>query len=198
MIYTGSKALQYMSIPLFTIFKNLTIILIAVGERRFFNGSPITPPIALSFVLMVLSSIIAGWSDIMAGKIFKEGTEDVSPLVSYGWMAANCLTSAFYALIMRSKIKQVSFKDFDTVYYSNLISIPILLAFSYLVELSEFYTLQETYFGIKNNKKTDYEYRGLVWSIILSGVSGFAISFGSSWCVRVTSSTTYRYFTKLP
>jgi GDP-mannose transporter len=60
MIYTGSKALQFMSIPLFTIFKNLTIILIAYGEVIFYNGSPVTPIIFLSFAMMVLSSVIAG------------------------------------------------------------------------------------------------------------------------------------------
>ncbi|KAJ1677041.1 GDP-mannose transporter into the lumen of the Golgi, partial [Spiromyces aspiralis] len=32
MLYTSGKALQYLSIPLFTVFKNLTIIAIAYGE----------------------------------------------------------------------------------------------------------------------------------------------------------------------
>jgi GDP-mannose transporter len=52
MIYTGSKALQYLPIPVYTIFKNLTIILIAYGEVIWFGGS-VTSMMMISFVLMV-------------------------------------------------------------------------------------------------------------------------------------------------
>ena len=39
MIYTSAKALQFLSVPVYTIFKNLTIILIAYGEVLWFGGS---------------------------------------------------------------------------------------------------------------------------------------------------------------
>jgi GDP-mannose transporter len=52
MIYTGSKALQYLPIPVYTIFKNLTIILIAYGEVLWFGGS-VTSMMMVSFGLMV-------------------------------------------------------------------------------------------------------------------------------------------------
>lgn len=52
MIYTGSKALQYLPIPVYTIFKNLTIILIAYGEVLWFGGS-VTSMMLVSFSLMV-------------------------------------------------------------------------------------------------------------------------------------------------
>lgn len=55
MIYTGSKALQFLPIPVYTIFKNLTIILIAYGELLWFGGS-ITALMMVSFVLMVSRS----------------------------------------------------------------------------------------------------------------------------------------------
>ncbi|GAA5873036.1 hypothetical protein JCM3774_000320, partial [Rhodotorula dairenensis] len=50
-IYTGSKSLQYLSVPVYTIFKNLTIILIAYGEVLWFGGS-VTPLTLVSFALM--------------------------------------------------------------------------------------------------------------------------------------------------
>lgn len=62
-IWTGSKALQYLNIPVYTIFKNLTIILIAYGEVIWFGGR-VTMLTFFSFALMVLSSVIAAWSDI--------------------------------------------------------------------------------------------------------------------------------------
>src|SRR5881227_480270 len=63
MIYTSTKALQFLSIPVYTIFKNLTIILIAYGEVLWFGGS-VTGMALFSFGLMVLSSVIAAWADI--------------------------------------------------------------------------------------------------------------------------------------
>jgi GDP-mannose transporter len=196
MIYTGSKALQYMTIPLFTIFKNLTIIMIAFGERLYFNGSPVSSLMMVAFTLMVLSSVVAGninysfmkkgWSDLSSGNWTKD--DSVSAIVSYSWMIANCLTTAFYALFMRAKIKQVGFKDYDTVFYNNLLSIPVLLMFSVMTELPELSLISTKYSDPQNNE----EFYGLLSAILLSGISGFAISYGSSWCVRVTSSTTYR------
>ncbi|KAJ1554585.1 GDP-mannose transporter into the lumen of the Golgi, partial [Cladochytrium tenue] len=35
------------------------------------------------------------------------------------------------------------------------------------------------------------QFYGLVVALFISGVTAFGISFGTSWCVRVTSSTTY-------
>ena len=65
MIYTSSKALQYLAVPIYTIFKNLTIILIAYGEVLFFGGS-VTSMELSSFLLMVLSSVVATWGDQQA------------------------------------------------------------------------------------------------------------------------------------
>ncbi|KAI8799337.1 hypothetical protein BJ742DRAFT_846519 [Cladochytrium replicatum] len=189
MIYTGSKALQYLSIPVFTIFKNLTIILIAYGELLYFGGAPVTPLIFGSFCLMVTSSLIAGWADISAGKIYKDGADTVPFTVSYGWMVANCFASAFNALIIRWKIKEVGFKDFDTVFYNNLLSIPILLFASLLTEGREFAIIRKRYSA--ENDEGGAGLTALLTGIAVSGISGFAISYGSTWCVRVTSSTTY-------
>lgn len=189
MIYTGSKALQYLSIPLFTVFKNLTIIIIAYGELLFFGGSRVTSLMLTAFIMMVASSFIAGWADLASGNLLKKDAAAVGPVVPYLWMIANCLSTAFYALMMRSKIKQVNFKDYDTVYFNNLLSIPVLLIFSMLTEVGEFRKVYAKYTGDAKG-----ELNGLLFSIAVSSVASFAISYGSSWCVRVTSSTTYRFF----
>ncbi|KAJ3068355.1 GDP-mannose transporter into the lumen of the Golgi [Podochytrium sp. JEL0797] len=186
MIYTGAKALQYMSIPLFTIFKNLTIILIAYGERLFFNGAPVTKLVLISFLMLGTSSLIAGWSDIAGGKVVKPGS--ASLFTAYFWMTLNCLTTAFFSLFLRAKIKDVGFKDFDTVYFNNLLSIPVLLVSSLLFEGGAF---AESYARFVDPGEDSGDLFWLVTAIVVSSVSAFAISYGSSWCVRVTSSTTY-------
>lgn len=119
MIYTGSKALQFLTIPVYTIFKNLTIILIAYGEVLWFGGS-VTPMALLSFGLMVVSSVIAAWADIQHALSSTGGGEDqISTLnAGYMWMLLNCFCSATYVLTMRKRIKLTNFKDFDSTYFT--------------------------------------------------------------------------------
>lgn len=70
--------------------------------------------------------------------------------VGYFWMLVNCLTSAAYVsassspmyrysqrpqvLTMRKRITSTGFSDWDTMFYNNLLSIPILAVFSIAVE----------------------------------------------------------------
>ena len=122
MIYTSTKALQYLSIPVYTIFKNLTIILIAYGEVLWFGGS-VTGMALFSFGLMVCSSVIAAWADIQhALQSFGGHESDVASAkistlnAGYMWMMFNCICSAAYVLGMRKRIKLTNFKDFDSMW----------------------------------------------------------------------------------
>ncbi|WFD27149.1 GDP-mannose transporter into the lumen of the Golgi [Malassezia nana] len=212
-IYTGSKALQHMDIPIYTIFKNLTIILIAYGEVLWFDGR-ITSMIFLSFVLMVASSVIAAWPDLsssIAPSLHRRAlnavgmytgvpvpsatpTAALEPSASvaawpslstsgYFWMLLNCLVSATYVLVMRKRIKLTGFKDWDTMFFNNLLSIPVLLGMSLLVENWS----KETF---ENNFPAERR-MSLIIAVLLSGTGGVFISYTTAWCIRVTSSTTY-------
>jgi GDP-mannose transporter len=123
MIYTSTKALQFLSVPVYTIFKNLTIIVIAYGEVLWFGGS-VTPSALFSFGLMVLSSVIAAWADIQHA-LQSYGTDSSSKLVDsnaalstlnagYAWMGLNVFCTAAYVLGMRKVIKKMQFKDWDS------------------------------------------------------------------------------------
>ncbi|CAO1629473.1 unnamed protein product [Parajaminaea phylloscopi] len=239
-IWTGSKALQYLNIPVYTIFKNLTIILIAYGEVIWFGGR-VTLFAFSSFCLMVLSSIIAAWSDIShtlaiaqlsmphtpdsisEGKTFDPNTHRpvaaFDPLSGekarltdlqaggmgalggtdgdvldgmrgwgvlnsgYMWMALNCFASAALMLAMRKRIKVTGFKDWDTMYYNNLFSIPILLVMSLVAE-DWSRASWETNFPA--DRRTS-----LLSAIVFSGACAVFIGYTTAWCVRTTSSTTY-------
>ncbi|MCJ1368485.1 GDP-mannose transporter into the lumen of the Golgi [Acarospora aff. strigata] len=188
MIYTSTKALQFLSIPVYTIFKNLTIILIAYGEVLWFGGS-VTGLALFSFGLMVMSSIIAAWADIQHalqnyGHSSTEATAKISTLnAGYIWMMFNCFCSAAYVLGMRKRIKLTNFKDFDTMYYNNLLSIPILLICSIFFENWSSENISKNFPAAQRNN--------LILAMIFSGLSSVFISYTSAWCVRVTSSTTY-------
>ncbi|KAF7728297.1 GDP-mannose transporter into the lumen of the Golgi [Apophysomyces ossiformis] len=180
MIYTGSKSLQYLRIPIYTIFKNLTIILIAYGEVVWFGGT-VTRLMLISFGLMVLSSVIAGWADI--SETLSKIVELNTTFIGYFWMATNCISSAAFVLYMRKRIKLTNFKDFDTVFYNNLLSIPILLIPSFVFE-----DWSAENFEMMFPPESRHQ---MIWAMIFSGVSAFAMSYASAWCVRTTSSTTY-------
>ncbi|ODQ82815.1 hypothetical protein BABINDRAFT_31545 [Babjeviella inositovora NRRL Y-12698] len=175
MIYTSSKALQSLSIPVYTIFKNLTIILIAYGEVIWFGGQ-VTSMALSSFLLMVLSSFIACYGD-------NKATSDLGLGIGYIWMFANCISSAGFVLVMRKRIKLTNFKDFDTMYYNNLLSIPMLLISSFVLEDWSYDNLRLNFPPATRNI--------MIFSMIFSGMSSIGISYCSGWCVRVTSSTTY-------
>ncbi|KAK9768508.1 GDP-mannose transporter into the lumen of the Golgi [Basidiobolus ranarum] len=172
MLYTGGKSLQFLRVPLFTIFKNLTIILVAYGEKVMFR-IPVTSWMLVSFILMILSSLVGGWNDIEFN------------LEGYIWMFVNCLSSASYVLQIRKTIKLVNFKDFDTVYYNNLMIVPI---FVFMSIISEDWQKLATYYHDEDHSK---EFQAFTFAILVSGCSSFAISYCSAWCIRMSNSTTY-------
>lgn len=187
MIYTASKAMQYLSIPVFTIFKNVTIILIAYGEVLWFGGS-VTPMTLFSFSLIVLSSVVAAWSDLsIARSAALELGKAASPYaglnVGYFWMFCNCLSNAGFVLFLRKRIKLTNFTDLDTMFYNNLLSIPVLLLGSLIFE-------DWSTENIMRNFPIDTR-NSIFFLMVLSGLFSLGISYTSGWCVRVTSSTTY-------
>jgi GDP-mannose transporter len=188
MIYTSTKALQYLSVPVYTIFKNLTIIAIAYGEVLWFGGS-VTSTALASFSLMVLSSVVAAWADIKSAISgdYSATTGDADALATlnagYFWMAMNVLCSASYVLGMRKVIHKMNFKDWDTMYYNNLLTIPVLVFCSLVTE-------DWSSANLAKNFPEDTRNRMMI-GIIYSGLAAIFISYCSAWCIRVTSSTTY-------
>jgi GDP-mannose transporter len=135
---------------------------------------------------MVGSSIIAAWADISSALT---STLDQSAgflggiNVGYIWMALNCFCTAAYVLFMRKRIKVTGFKDWDSMFYNNLLSIPVLAIASLIFEDwgSESLALN---FPASNRTI-------LLSAIVFSGAAAVFISYSTAWCVRVCGSTTY-------
>ncbi|KAK4068776.1 uncharacterized protein Triagg1_7136 [Trichoderma aggressivum f. europaeum] len=183
MIYTGAKALQYISVPVYTIFKNLTIIVIAYGEVLWFGGS-VTPTILLSFGLIIFSSIVAAWADAdAAGRSATASQSFATMKIGYTWMGLNVFCQAAFVLGMRKVIKKMGFKDWDTMFYNNFLTIPVLIVGSLLVEDWSAENLARNF---PEETRTN-----LILGMVYSGLCAIFISYSSAWCIRVTSSTTY-------
>lgn len=69
------------------------------------------------------------------------------------------------------------------MFYNNLLSIPVLLVLTFLMEDWSSANIA------RNFPSTDRN--GILFAMILSGLSSVFISYTPAWCVRVTSSTTY-------
>lgn len=171
MIYTGSKTLQHLTVAMFTVFKNLTIIVVALGEERVF-GSRITSLMWISFALMVTGSIIGGFNDLAFSSW------------GYFWMLLNSASSATYLLYMKWTIKKVGFADYDSVYYNNVLSLPVLVILSLVFEDWSAFRTRVVNDTLKSNLF-------LLTGMMTSGLAGFFISYTTAWSIRVSASTNY-------
>lgn len=216
MVYTSTKALQFLSVPVYTIFKNLTIVVIAYGEVLWFGGS-VTPLLLLSFGSMVLSSIVAAWADIQTALSSAAPSIETAATIStlnagYAWMGLNVICTASYVLGTRKYITSLNFKEWDSkppinlpdattqtnqtppaMYYNNLLSFPILIICSLITEDWSPTNLAKNFPPESRNN--------LVIGMLYSGMGAIFISYAAAWCIRKTSSTTYSfvgYLNKLP
>ncbi|OHW97325.1 GDP-mannose transporter [Colletotrichum incanum] len=197
MIYTSTKSLQFLSVPVYTIFKNLTIVVIAYGEVLWFGGN-VTPLLLLSFGFMVLSSVVAAWADIQAALNGVGHSVETAAAIStlnagYAWMGLNVFCTAAYVLGTRKFITSLNFKDWDTMFYNNVLSLPIIIICSLVTEDWSSANLAKNFPAESRNN--------LMIGMLYSGLGAIFISYSSAWCIRKTSSTTYSfvgYLNKLP
>jgi GDP-mannose transporter len=84
---------------------------------------------------------------------------------------------------MRKRIKITGFKDWDSMFYNNLLSVPILVVFSIIVEDWGSESLAANFPA--SNRFI------LLSAIAFSGAAAVFISYSTAWCVRVCGSTTY-------
>jgi hypothetical protein len=104
-------------------------------------------------------------------------------LGTLGLLYQNCFATATYLLTMRKRIKLTGFKDWDSMFYNNLLSIPILVVASIIFEDWGAESLARNFPA--DNRGT------LLFAIAFSGAAAVFISYSTAWCIRVTSSTTY-------
>lgn len=120
MLYTGNMSLKYLPVPVYTIFKNLTIIVIAYGELLWFNGR-VTSLALLSFGLIVMSSVVAALADMRStvegsGHTGNSTSAILALNAGYIWMAFNVICTAARLLVMKKLIKQTN--DWDCTFCS--------------------------------------------------------------------------------
>ena len=167
MLFTGMASLQHNTVPLVTVFKNITNIFIAAGEYYLFN-KPAEFLVMVAFGIMLGGAVAAAWNDIYITAI------------GLFWMIGNCFSTAGYVLYLKFATKTVKLSKFGMVFYNNVLCVLFLLPVaSAMGELRTFLTTKALHtldYGIKN---------------FFAGFVGFFLNFASLNCVSITGPTTY-------
>ncbi|CAM9873251.1 unnamed protein product [Chrysoparadoxa australica] len=159
--------LQYMNVPLVTVFKNLTNIAIVYGDW-YLNSQQVSALIVASLGVMLGGALLAGANDI-------EFT-----FWGYFWMVANCCSTAGYVLYMKYATKSIKLSKFGMVFYNNILGLMLLTPVALL----------KGELGILASR-TDLHTLGYAVVNTFAGAAGFMLNFASLWCVGSTSATTY-------
>jgi len=167
MLYTGSKTLVYLSIPVMTVFKNLTNLIIAYGDWYFF-GERVTRTIIISFAMMVAGSVLTGYYDLEFNAM------------GYAWMSCNCCAQAAYVLYMRQGKKTTKLSEWGMSFYNNLLCCGMMIGVTF--GTGEF--MQSLKFASWGNA-------GFLMALSFSGLIGTGLSLSVFWCITSTSPTTY-------
>lgn len=171
MLVSNTYALRYISIPMVTVIKAVSTVMTGLGDNIFF-GQKLTAGIITSMVIMVISSVVAGFNDL-----------DYNAL-GYFWAALNAISTTSYVLYMRKVLSSNKVSEFAAVFLNNTLGLPIL--FPLLILRKEFSSALNYFNEGVNDAPTGF---GMLF--VVNGLSGFALSLASFICVKATSPTTY-------
>lgn len=159
MIFTNMKTLYYFPVTLFTLYKNLAIVPTAFLELHLFEKK-ITICGYICFFLIIASSYTAHITDHIS-------------LPGYIWMAANISSTTIYMLYLKKLMTQREASRLESVFYTNLLSIPILAVLSI--------TFDPVNFMLD---------RRIMWALIVfSSLCALITSFSTAWALEAISTT---------
>jgi len=167
MLFTGMASLQHNSVPLVTVFKNITNIFTASGDYYFF-GSVVETLVMVAFGVMLGGAVFAAKNDISITS------------VGLFWMAANCAATSGYILYMKFATKNIKLSKFGMVFYNNV------LCTAFLLPVTIFNGEMRVFLETTAIHTTDYFLKNF-----FAGFVGFFLNFASLTCVSITGPTTY-------
>eukprot|EP00565_Helicotheca_tamesis_P006954 CAMPEP_0185729482 /NCGR_PEP_ID=MMETSP1171-20130828/6057_1 /TAXON_ID=374046 /ORGANISM="Helicotheca tamensis, Strain CCMP826" /LENGTH=357 /DNA_ID=CAMNT_0028398331 /DNA_START=103 /DNA_END=1176 /DNA_ORIENTATION=- len=167
MLFTGMASLQHNSVPMVSVFKNITNVVVTFGDRFFF-GVKVEPLVLAAFSLMIGGALAAAANDLSA-----------SPLGLF-WMGANVFSTAGYILYMKFATKNVKLSKFGMVFYNNV------LCTLFLFPITLFNGEMNIFMSTPALHTSDYYMKNF-----FSGFVGFFLNFASLNCVAATGPTTY-------
>ena len=167
MLFTGMASLQTNSVPMVTVFKNVTNIFTASGDFLIFGNAP-------------EKLVVAAFAVMLVGAVAAVGQDAYTSAWGLFWMGLNCITTAGYVLYMKYATQHVRLSKLGMVYINNVLCIAFLLPAAACMG-------QVTLFA----ETTAIHTAGYVLRNIFAGGVGFMLNFASLHCVSATGPTTY-------
>ncbi|KAL7555005.1 hypothetical protein ACHAWF_018577 [Thalassiosira exigua] len=167
MLFTGMASLEHNSVPIVTVFKNVTNIMTTVGDCVIYGAS-------------VEVLVIAAFGIMLAGAVMAARNDAAVTSTGLMWMLANCVCTSGYVLYLKFATKSVKLSKFGMVFYNNVLC--SLFLFPASVLNGEFATFLKT----PALHTADYAIKNA-----FAGFVGFFLNFASLNCVATTGPTTY-------
>lgn len=167
MLFTGMVSLQHNSVPMVTVFKNISNIITSFGDLMLF-GTRIEPLVVAAFAIMLGGACAAAINDVEC------------TWVGILWMMANSLSTSGYVLYMKHATETVKLSKFGMVFYNNVLCSAFL--FPVALVLGE----GSTFLSSKQIHTSEYLVKNS-----FAGLVGFFLNFASLNCVSQTGPTTY-------
>lgn len=168
MLWSSGKALRFVSMPLFTVFKNLAVVGTTAWE--FFRfGERHSMGVVLSLGLMITGSIVAAQGDLTISE------------AGIFWMLVNVTITVAYV----ASLKEFLPKDIPASHktlHNNMLTMVIFSTVSVVSgEIGPFLgALSEQTWVMKT-------------ALLTTGILGTAINIATFWCARVASGGTYAF-----
>lgn len=179
MLVSSFLSYKYMGVPMVTVFKSLTNLIILAGDF-FWHGQRASRLVMLSLAVMTIGAVLASWNDIEFS------------VWGYVWMSANCFATASYVLTMKFATRTMKLPKFGMVFYNNLLGTLMLLPVAIMLgELWTFDSLREKSDKIGFLDREDLHTPSYILLNIFAGAAGFFLNFAALWCVSANSATTY-------
>jgi GDP-mannose transporter len=171
MLYSGYRSLGLLSVPLVTVFKNSSNLLVTFGDWVVY-GQRVSAGIVLCLALMVGASALAAANDTT---LSRDGVY---------WALVNGVVSAAYVLYMPRAMRATQLSSYGKVFYNSALAMPTVFLLDGL-HFGDFARLA------RSPDREAFTRPAFLLVLLMSGVVGFSISFASFRCVGATSPTTY-------
>ncbi|GJQ15488.1 hypothetical protein GpartN1_g7279.t1 [Galdieria partita] len=169
-LFSGSRSLRYVRIPMLSVLKSLAPVGIAVFESLYYQEK-LSVCMLASFIMMLIGNIIAGYNDITFS------------FWGYVWAVLNIFCNIIYVGTTRVFTpKEKKYSSWSKVYHNSILSLfwMIILAFicGEWTDFGSSFLSSSTAFKL---------------SFVMSGILGIGISAASFYCIASTSGTTFSF-----
>eukprot|EP01119_Soliformovum_irregulare_P019350 TRINITY_DN609_c0_g1_i2.p1 TRINITY_DN609_c0_g1~~TRINITY_DN609_c0_g1_i2.p1 ORF type:complete len:315 (+),score=39.46 TRINITY_DN609_c0_g1_i2:147-1091(+) len=124
MVFTGLAALKWINIPMYGAIRRLTTFIVIVWQYILLKKTVPTDEFA-SVVVMILGATVAGGGDLDAS------------VWGYLLTIANCVTTAWYLVLINKTTEDTGLQTFGLMFYNNILSMPIMVIAVLLTEIPQ-------------------------------------------------------------